>query len=161
MKARSKISLMSMLHKLFTITQALVPQISFFLVCFFIYFIYFYFFHKLSIMGSVCKKRGLSASVANRYRKSISIIELFVSMISIYTVWYKTNFGSQKFGYQFWCILCNSCNVFKNMFNVGLIIILPSIVVEGFPTTEIWPTLVIVLPIDIENPFRLSNCLYR
>ena len=39
---------------------------------------------------------------------------------------------------QIWCRLCNICNVFKNMFNVGLKIILQSIVVEGFPTTEIW-----------------------
>ena len=39
-----------------------------------------------------------------------------------------TNFG----------VFCNICNVFKNMFNVGLIIMWQSIVVEGFPTTEIW-----------------------
>ena len=46
------------------------------------------------------------------------------------------------------CLFCNICTVFKNMFNVGLIIMWSSIVVEGFPTTEIWalenglPTLV-------------------
>ena len=38
------------------------------------------------------------------------------------TVWYKTKFGSQNFGYQLWCLFCNICNVFKNMFNVPLII---------------------------------------
>ena len=39
----------------------------------------------------------------------------------LYTVWYKTKLGSQNFGYQLWCIFCNICNVFKNMFNVELI----------------------------------------
>ena len=38
------------------------------------------------------------------------------------SVWYKTKFGSQNFGYQLWCLFCNRCNVFKNMINVGLII---------------------------------------
>ena len=38
------------------------------------------------------------------------------------TVWYKTKFGSQNFGYQLWCLFCNISNVSKNMFNVGLII---------------------------------------
>ena len=49
----------------------------------------------------------------------------------------KPRFGSQNFGYQFWCLLCNICNVFKNVFNVDFIVILQSIVVEGFATTEI------------------------
>ena len=40
------------------------------------------------------------------------------------TVWYKTKFGSQNFGYQCWCLFLNICNVFKNMFNVGLMIML-------------------------------------
>ena len=56
----------------------------------------------------------------------------------LYTVWYKTKFGSQNFGYQLWCLFCNICNVFKNMFNVELIIMWLSIVVVGFSTTEIW-----------------------
>ena len=38
------------------------------------------------------------------------------------TVWYKTKFGSQNFGYQIWWLFCNTCNVFKNMFNMSLII---------------------------------------
>ena len=38
------------------------------------------------------------------------------------SVWYKTKFGSQNFGYQLWCHFCNICNVFKNMFNVPLMI---------------------------------------
>ena len=38
-------------------------------------------------------------------------------------VWYKTKIGSQNFGYQLWCLFCNICNVFKNMFNMSLIII--------------------------------------
>ena len=37
-------------------------------------------------------------------------------------VWYKTKFGSQNCAYQLWCLFCNICNVFKNMFNVPLII---------------------------------------
>ena len=37
----------------------------------------------------------------------------------IWAVWYKTEFGSQNFGYQ---LFCNMSNVFENMFNVGLII---------------------------------------
>ena len=37
-------------------------------------------------------------------------------------VWYKTKFGSQNFGYQIWWLFCNTCNVFKNMFNMSLII---------------------------------------
>ena len=36
------------------------------------------------------------------------------------SVWYKTKFGSQNFGYQLWCLICNICEVFKNMFNMGL-----------------------------------------
>ena len=40
-----------------------------------------------------------------------------------------TNFG---------CLFLNTCNIFKNMFNVGLIIMWQSIVVGGFPITEIW-----------------------
>ena len=54
------------------------------------------------------------------------------------TVLYKTKFGSQNFGYQRWCLFYNICNVFKYIFNVPLIIIWLSIVVEGFFTTEIW-----------------------
>ena len=42
--------------------------------------------------------------------------------IHIYTIWYKTKFGSQNFGCQLWRLFCNICNVFKKMFNVGLII---------------------------------------
>ena len=38
------------------------------------------------------------------------------------SVWYKTKFGSQNFGYQLWCLFGNICNVFKNMFNVPLMI---------------------------------------
>ena len=38
------------------------------------------------------------------------------------SVWYKTKFGCRNFGYQLWCLFCNISNVFKNMFNVGLII---------------------------------------
>ena len=53
-------------------------------------------------------------------------------------VGHKTKFGSQNFGYQLWCLYCNIFNVFKTMFNVGLIIMWSSIIVEGFPTTEIW-----------------------
>ena len=37
-------------------------------------------------------------------------------------IWYKTKFGSQNFGYQIRCLFCNACNVFKNMFNISLII---------------------------------------
>ena len=45
-----------------------------------------------------------------------------LSWICSLAVWYKTKFGSQNFGYQLWCLFCNTCNVLKNMFNVGLII---------------------------------------
>ena len=38
------------------------------------------------------------------------------------SVWYKTKFGSQNFGYQLWCLFCNECNVFIDLFNVPLII---------------------------------------
>ena len=62
-------------------------------------------------------------------------IEFFIKTNS--AVWYKTKFGSQILATNFWCLLCNICNVFKNVFNVGLMIILQSIVVGGFPTTEI------------------------
>ena len=41
--------------------------------------------------------------------------------ISYSTVWYKTKFGSQNFGYQLGCLFCNISNVLKNMFSVGLI----------------------------------------
>ena len=48
-----------------------------------------------------------------------SIIEMsFNCLISQSSVWYKTKFGSQNFSYQLWCLFCNMCNVFKNMFNV-------------------------------------------
>ena len=44
---------------------------------------------KIHIMEG---NKGLFASVAYRYRKSISIIELFVSIISIYIGFLATNF---------------------------------------------------------------------
>ena len=39
----------------------------------------------------------------------------------LWTVWYKTKFVSQNFGYQIWCLFHNTCtcNVFKNMFNIS------------------------------------------
>ena len=45
----------------------------------------------------------------------------WVIFSATWTVWYKTKFGSQNFGYQLWYLFCNINDVFKNMFNVGLI----------------------------------------
>ena len=56
-----------------------------------------------------------------------------------WTIWHKTRFGSQilatNFGVFF---IIYICNVFKNMFDVALIMMWQSIVVVGFPTTETW-----------------------
>ena len=59
------------------------------------------------------------------------------------SVWYKTKFSSQMFGYQLWCLFCNTMynyiyNVFNNMFNVGLMVMWQSIVAAGFPIIEIY-----------------------
>ena len=37
------------------------------------------------------------------------------------SVWNKNKVGSQNFGHQNWCLICNTCNVFKIMFDMGLI----------------------------------------
>ena len=54
------------------------------------------------------------------------------------TVWYKTRFGSQIFGYQIWCLFCYIYNVFENMFNMSLMIMWWNIMVQRFPMTEMW-----------------------
>ena len=56
------------------------------------------------------------------------------------SVWYKTKFGSQILATDlgaFFVIQC-ICNIIRNMFSVGLIIMWSTIVVEGFLTSEIW-----------------------
>ena len=49
------------------------------------------------------------------------------------TICYKTKFGSQNFGYQIWSIFCNTQNVFKNMFNMSLMVMWWNIMVQWFP----------------------------
>ena len=54
---------------------------------------------------------------------AFSWMKMFEFLLKFHwTVWYKTKFGSQNFGYQLWCLFCNICIFFKNMFNVPLII---------------------------------------
>ena len=53
-------------------------------------------------------------------------------------VWYKTKFGSQNFGYQLWCLFGDICNVFKNMLNLGLIIIFYLIKYCGWGIPHNW-----------------------
>ena len=50
----------------------------------------------------------------------------------------KPNLVAKILATNFGVFFCNIGNVFKNMFNVGLIIMWSIIVVEGFPTAEIW-----------------------
>ena len=92
--------------------------------------------------------RGIYQLLVDSPRKGPIILKALSSDFSIgygslesyrpLAVWYKTKFGSQNFGYQLLCLFLNICNVFKNMFNLGLMKMWWSIVVEEFPTTEIW-----------------------
>ena len=43
----------------------------------------------------------------------------------------------QNIGYQIWWLFCNTCNVFKNMFNMSLIIMWQNIIVQWFSMTKI------------------------
>ena len=58
---------------------------------------------------------------------------LMQNILANSTVWYKTKFGCQNFGYQIWCLFCYIYNVFKNMFNMSLMIMWWNIMVQWFP----------------------------
>ena len=79
------------------------------------------------------KKYDFFITIMSNYilQKTMACNYLIISLVQN-QIWYP------KFGYQLWCLLYDICNIFKNIFNVALIMMWQSIVVVGFPTTELW-----------------------